>query len=60
MIVKRVIASIAQPQEDIFNSLISTGVFHDLLKIAKVIPIFKSDDKLAVNNYCPVSVLPVL
>jgi len=28
------------------------------LKIAKAVPIFKSEDKLAVNNYHPVSVLP--
>jgi len=34
--------------------------FPDLLKIAKVVPIFKSDDKLAVNNYHPGSVLPAI
>lgn len=35
------------------------GVFPDDLKIAKVSPIFKADDKLLVNNYRPISVLPV-
>jgi len=36
MTVKRVIASIAEPLEYIFNSVFSNGVFHDLLKIGKV------------------------
>ena len=31
-----------------------------MLKMAKVVPIFKGDDKMFVNNYRPVSVLPVL
>ena len=36
------------------------GVFPGDLKIAKVIPLFKSGDHLKVNNYRPVSILPVL
>jgi len=35
------------------------GVFPDDLKIARVSPIFKADDKLLVNNYRPISLLPV-
>ena len=31
----------------------------DKLKLAKVIPIYKSDNKLSVNNYRPISLLPV-
>ena len=30
-----------------------------IMKLAKVSPIFKSNDKLSVNNYCPISLLPV-
>ena len=42
----------------IINGLFTTGTFPDKLKIAKIVPIYKSDDKLLVNNYRPISVLP--
>ena len=35
------------------------GVFPSELKVAKVIPLYKSDDKMLINNYRPVSILPV-
>ena len=35
---------------------ITQGVFPDELKIAKVIPIFKSGDSAQIGNYRPVSV----
>ena len=34
-----------------------TGVFPSLLKIAKVVPVFKKDSKLDYSNYCPLSLL---
>ena len=47
-----------QPTNPYLNSsLISEGVFPDLLKIAKIIPIFKSDDKQKISNYRPISIL---
>ena len=36
-----------------------TGIFPDLCKIAKVVPIFKKDDPLKSNNYRPISLLPI-
>ena len=36
-----------------------TGCFPDNLKIAKVVPIYKGDDKTLANNHRPISVLPV-
>ena len=39
------------------NSSISEGVFPDMLKIAKIVPIFKSDDTQQISNYRPISIL---
>ena len=36
-----------------------TGIFPDLCKLAKVIPIFKKEDPLDCFNYHPISLLPV-
>ncbi len=44
----------------LINETISMGKFPDVLKKAKVIPIFKKGDKLNMNNYRPISLLPVL
>ena len=58
-IVKLVIPYIAQPLSEIFNVSLFTGIFPDNMKLAKVTPIFKSDDRAMPNNYRPISVLPV-
>ena len=42
------------------NASFSQGIFPDALKFAKVVPIFKSDDKSVLSNYRPVSVLSVI
>ena len=43
-----------------FNSCILAGVFPDELKIAKVIPLFKTGNRNSVSNYRPISILPTL
>jgi len=58
-VVKSIIPLIAQPLSEIFNISLSSGIFPDYLKIAKVIPIFKNDDKKQISNYRPISVLPI-
>ena len=42
---------------NIFNKSIELGTFPSKLKMAKVIPIFKSDDDTDPNNYRPILVL---
>ena len=41
----------------VINQALATGVYPDLLKIAKVIPIHKKGERDNVNNYRPISVL---
>ena len=43
----------------IFNLSFKTGIFPNLMKLAKVIPIFKAGCKLLVTNYRPISLLSV-
>ena len=42
----------------LFNSCILTGTFPDELKIARVIPLFKSGYRNLMSNYRPFSILP--
>ncbi len=37
----------------------ANGIFPHKLKLAKVVPVYKSEDKMLVSNYRPISVLPV-
>ena len=48
---------ISHPLSVIFNLSFRTGKFPDLLKSAKVIPIFKKGSKLQTSNYRPISLL---
>ncbi len=59
MVIKNIIQYIASPLSDIINKSFTQGYVPDKLKIAKVIPLHKSDDKCNISNYRPISVLPV-
>ena len=48
-----------KPLTHLVNSSINKGIFPDELKIAKVIPIFKSGNKESIENYRPISILSV-
>ena len=56
--VAKVISVICKPLAHICNGSFKTGVFPTRLKIAKVIPMFKSGIKIEVTNYRPISLLP--
>ena len=57
-IVKSTVKAIAKLFMHICNMSFSTGVFPTDLKIAKIVPIFKSGDDSSFTNYRPVSLLP--
>ena len=37
----------------------NTGIVPDQLKIATVVPIYKASDNSLLNNYRPISLLPI-
>lgn len=44
---------------DTFNHCIEKGIFPDSLKVGKITPIFKKGDAQLIENYRPVSTLPI-
>ena len=58
-VVKVVIDHPSAPLCNIFNKSLKTGIFPDKLKLAKVIPVFKSENRTLLTNYWPISVLSV-
>ena len=57
-LIKECINAICTRLSFIINLSIITGIVPDDLKIARVIPLFKSGDSSLFSNYRPVSVLP--
>ena len=57
ILVSASIPCIAQVLSDLVNYSLSSGIFPEQLKSAKVIPIHKSDNKHLISNYRPISIL---
>ena len=55
---KNVKEGIVSPVTIIINKSLSEGMVPDKMKVAKVVPIYKSKDKQQFNNYRPISLLP--
>ena len=53
-------STIGEPLAHIINLSLRTSVVPGKMKIAKVIPLFKSGSKTSVENYRPISILPAL
>ena len=56
-IAKQLINSYIKPLSYLINKSISEGIFPTELKLAKVIPKFKSGPSTKISNYRPISVL---
>lgn len=50
---------LVRPLSHLINSSFISGIFPDKLKISKVKPLYKSDDRKNVSNYRPLSLLPI-
>ena len=58
-IVKQIAPQIVNQLDNIFKKSFLTGIVASKLKIAKVIPLYKTKDPALFSNYRPISLLPV-
>ena len=59
-LLKRISEFIEEPLRLIINQSLCSGIFPDKLKIAKVIPLYNKGDHHLLDNYRPISLLPVI
>ena len=57
-LLKEISLLIAEPLSLISNQSLCSGIFPSKLKIAKVIPLHKKNEKDLLDNYRPISLLP--
>ena len=57
ILLKKLEKSLSYPLGIIFNQSIASGCFPDMMKVAKIIPLYKSKEEDHVVNYRPVSLL---
>ena len=58
-LIKFVAGEICNPIQYIYNLSFEQGIIPDKLKLAKVIPVFKSGDPTLPSNYRPISLLDI-
>ena len=59
-ILKLIAHSIANPLATLLNRSLVEGLVPDSLKVAKIIPLFKSKERTCIKNYRPISLLPAI
>ena len=57
-VVKRIFVNIVTPVTHICNLSFKNGVFPEKMKVAEIIPIYKSGKRSDCTNYRPISLLP--
>ena len=58
--IKKIINALLSPLKIIINKSLETGIVPDKMKIAKIIPLFKSNNPKLLTNYRPISLLPCI
>lgn len=56
-ILKQNIDILCYPLEKIFNKSFLTGAYPELLKIGRVVPLYKGGDPNLIENYRPITIL---
>lgn len=59
MILKNVIECIAGPLMYVINKCLTQGIFPNLLKLCRVVPVYKKGERNCPSSYCPISLTPV-
>jgi len=59
-IIKDMKYEISKPLALVINQTLITGIFPNVLKVARVIPVYKKNDPHFRENYRPISILPVI
>ena len=59
-LLKSLIHVIKLPLCVVFNKSLQTGVFPNLMKLAKLIPLHKGGERDVCDNYRPISLLPII
>ena len=57
VLLKKLNESVTKPLSIIFNKSLVEGIFPDAMKLADVVPLFKSKDRSECTNYRPISLL---
>ena len=57
-VIKNCFSELNYPLKYLFGKSIGKGVFPNVLKIARVTPLFRGGDPIDISNYRPISVLP--
>ena len=56
-ILKQFKKTLSEPLNNLINLSFTTGVFPNIAKFAKIVPLYKKQNKLECNNYRPISLL---
>ena len=59
VVIKKTSNLISVPLARLYNDCLRDGLFPDVFKTGKVTPIYKKDNKESIENYRPVSILPI-
>lgn len=58
--IKLMAKHLVSPLTSLFNSCLRSSVFPRVLKVSKIVPIFKQGSKRSISNYRPISLTPTL